>query len=445
MPEELIHRKRRLSSFQIIILGFAGVILFGALLLMLPISTTGRNVTPFHETLFTATSAVCVTGLVVQDTGSYWSGFGQAVILALIQVGGLGVVTVAASFALLSGRKISLMQRSTMQDAISAPSVGGIVRLTRFILRGTLILELLGALAMLPVFCRDYGWRGVWMAVFHSISAFCNAGFDILGTKTNLYPSLTGYADSPVINITVMLLIVIGGIGFLTWDDICENRWQFQRYRMQSKVILVTTTFLLVLPTLYFYCFEFTAGSARQRILLSMFQSVTPRTAGFNTADLAAMGSTSQALMVVLMLLGGSPGSTAGGMKTTTFAVLLANMWATFRRREDAEFFGRRMDGSAVKNAATIAGMYLTLFFLGAFVIATAEQLPMSVCLYETASAVATVGLTLGITPQLGILSQGVLIALMFLGRVGGLTLIYAAFGSSPAHSRLPQEKIAIG
>ena len=445
MPEEIIRRKRRLSSFQIIILGFAGVILLGALLLMLPISTTGGNVTPFNETLFTATSAVCVTGLVVQDTGSYWSTFGQAVILALIQIGGLGVVTVAASFALLSGRKISLMQRSTMQDAISAPKVGGIVRLTRFILRGTFLIELLGALAVLPVFCRDYGGRGVWMAIFHSISAFCNAGFDILGTESNRYPSLTGYAGSPVINITIMLLIVIGGIGFLTWDDIFENKWRFHRYRMQSKVILVTTAFLLVLPALYFYCFEFTAGSARQRILLSMFQSVTPRTAGFNTADLAAMGSTSQALMVVLMLLGGSPGSTAGGMKTTTFAVLLANMWATFRRREDAEFFGRRIDGSAVKNAATIAGMYLTLFFLGAFVIATAEQLPMSVCLYETASAVATVGLTLGITPQLGILSQGVLIALMFLGRVGGLTLIYAAFGSSPAHSRLPQEKIAIG
>ena len=445
MPEEIIRRKRRLSSFQIIILGFAGVILLGALLLMLPISTTGGNVTPFNETLFTATSAVCVTGLVVQDTGSYWSTFGQAVILALIQIGGLGVVTVAASFALLSGRRISLMQRSTMQDAISAPKVGGIVRLTRFILRGTFLIELLGALAMLPAFCRDYGWRGVWMAVFHSISAFCNAGFDILGTENNLYPSLTGYAGSPGINITIMLLIVIGGIGFLTWDDVCENKWRFHRYRMQSKVILVTTAFLLVLPALYFYCFEFTAGSARQRILLSMFQSVTPRTAGFNTADLAAMGSASQALMVVLMLLGGSPGSTAGGMKTTTFAVLLANMWATFRRREDAEFFGRRIDGSAVKNAATIAGMYLTLFFLGAFVIAAAEQLPMSVCLYETASAVATVGLTLGITPQLGILSQGVLIALMFLGRVGGLTLIYAAFGSSPAHSRLPQEKIAIG
>ena len=175
MPEEIIRRKRRLSSFQIIILGFAGVILLGALLLMLPISTTGENVTPFNETLFTATSAVCVTGLVVQDTGSYWSTFGQAVILALIQIGGLGVVTVAASFALLSGRKISLMQRSTMQDAISAPKVGGIVRLTRFILKGTLLIETVGAMLLLPVFLSDYGLKGVWMAVFHSVSAFCNA------------------------------------------------------------------------------------------------------------------------------------------------------------------------------------------------------------------------------------------------------------------------------
>jgi trk system potassium uptake protein TrkH len=386
-----------------------------------------------------------VTGLVVQDTGSYWSVFGQSVILLLIQIGGLGVITVGAAFALLSGRKISLKQRSTMQEATAAPQMGGIVRLTGFILRITALFELVGAALLLPTFCADYGLRGIWYALFHSISAFCNAGFDLLGTEGAKFVSLTQYADNPLLTTVIAALIVFGGLGFLTWEDICTYRLDFHRYRMQSKVILVTTAFLLVLPSLYFYCFEFTAGSARQRILLSMFQSVTPRTAGFNTADLAAMGSPSQALMVVLMLLGGSPGSTAGGMKTTTFAVLLANMWATFRRREDAEFFGRRIDSSAVKNAATIAGMYLTLFFLGAFVIATAEQLPMAVCLYETASAVATVGLTLGITPQLGILSQGVLIALMFLGRVGGLTLIYAAFGNSPAHSRLPQEKIAIG
>ena len=311
---------------------------------MLPISTTGGSVTPFNETLFTATSAVCVTGLIVQDTGSYWSTFGQAVILALIQIGGLGVVTVAASFALLSGRKISLMQRSTMQNAISAPKVGGIVRLTRFILRGTFLIELLGALAMLPVFCRDYGWRGIWMAVFHSVSAFCNAGFDILGTENNLYPSLISYAGSPIINITIMLLIVTGGIGFLTWDDICENKLHFRRYRMQSKVILVTTAFLLVLPAIFFFFVDFSSLPIGKRVLASFFQSVTPRTAGFNTVVLSDMTGASQAVMIFLMMIGGSPGSTAGGMKTTTLAVLVANAAATFRQRESAHFFGRRIE-----------------------------------------------------------------------------------------------------
>ena len=446
MSEEVVCRKRRLSSFQIIILGFAGVILLGALLLMLPISATARCVTPFHEALFTSTSAVCVTGLVVQDTGSYWSVFGQAVILTLIQIGGLGVVTVAASFALLSGRRISLMQRSTMQDAISAPKVGGIVRLTRFILRGTFLIELLGALSMLPVFCRDYGWRGVWMAVFHSISAFCNAGFDILGTESNRYPSLTGYAGSPVINITIMLLIVIGGIGFLTWDDIFENKWRFHRYRMQSKVILVTTGLLIFLPAVFFFFSDFSALPAENRLLASFFQSVTPRTAGFNTVDLPAMSGASLGVMILLMLIGGSPGSTAGGMKTTTLAVLLSNAAATFRQRDSAQFFGRRVDGSAVKTAATILTMYLALFFGGGVFISVYEDLPLSSCLYEAASAVGTVGLTLGLTPQLHIPSQMVLIALMYLGRVGGLTLVYAAVSTKKTGSaKLPQESITIG
>ena len=431
MSEEMVCRKHRLSSFQIIILGFAGVILLGALLLMLPISATARCVTPFHEALFTATSAVCVTGLVVQDTGSYWSVFGQAVILTLIQIGGLGVVTVAASFALLSGRRISLMQRSTMQDAISAPKVGGIVRLTRFILRGTFLIELIGALAMLPVFCRDYGWRGIWMAVFHSISAFCNAGFDILGT---------------VINITIMLLIITGGIGFLTWDDICENKLHFHRYRMQSKVILVTTLTLIVLPALFFFFADFDALPLGERIQAALFQSVTPRTAGFNTVNLPAMSGASLGVMILLMLIGGSPGSTAGGVKTTTLAVLLANAAASFRQRDSAQFFGRRVDCSAVKTAATILTMYLALFFGGAVFISVYENLPLSHCLYETASAVGTVGLTLGITPQLHIPSQMVLIALMYLGRVGGLTLIYAAVSSKKSgNAKLPQESITIG
>ena len=446
MPEEIIHQKHRLSSFQIIISGFVGVILLGALLLMLPVSTTEGCITPFNETLFTATSAVCVTGLVVQDTGSYWSGFGQAVILALIQIGGLGVVTVAASFALLSGRKISLMQRSTMQDAISAPKVGGVVRLTQFILRGTFLIELLGAASMLPVFCRDYGWRGIWMAVFHSISAFCNAGFDILGTENNLYPSLTGYTGSPIINITIMLLIVIGGIGFLTWDDICEHKWHFHRYRVQSKVILVITGFLIVVPAAFFFFVDFSALPTGTQLLVSFFQSVTTRTAGFNTVALSAMSGASKGIMILLMLIGGAPGSTAGGMKTTTLGVLLANAVATFRQRDNAQFFKRRIDCNTVKTASTILTMYLTLFFGGGIFISVYEHLPLSDCLYETSSAVGTVGLTLGITPQLHIPSQIVLIILMYLGRVGGLTLIYATLsGKKAGNAKLPQEKITVG
>ena len=446
MTEEQLRRMHRLSSFQIITGGFACVILVGALLLMLPISSASGLWTPFHETLFTATSAVCVTGLVVQDTGTYWSSFGQAIILMLIQIGGLGIITVAAAFALLSGRKISLMQRSTMQDAISAPKVGGIVRLTRFILRGTFLIELLGALALLPAFCRDYGLRGIWYAVFHSISAFCNAGFDLFGRPGNLYPSLTAYTADPVVNITIMLLIVIGGIGFLTWDDICENKWQLHRYRMQSKVILVTTGLLIFLPAVFFFFSDFSALPAENRLLASFFQSVTPRTAGFNTVNLSAMSGASQGVMILLMLIGGSPGSTAGGMKTTTLAVLIANATATFRQRDSAQFFGRRVDCSAVKTAATILTMYLVLFFGGAVFISAYENLPLSACLYETASAVGTVGLTLGITPQLRIPSQMVLILLMYLGRVGGLTLIYAAVSSKKTGSaKLPQESITIG
>ena len=446
MAEGMICRKHRLSSFQIIILGFAGVILLGALLLMLPFSTTAGCVTPFNKALFTATSAVCVTGLVVQNTGSYWSVFGQAVILTLIQIGGLGVITVAASFSLLSRRKFSLMQRSTMQDAISAPKVGGIVRLTRFILQGTVLIELLGALAMLPVFCRDYGWQGIWMAVFHSVSAFCNAGFDILGTPDNLYPSLTGYAQNPIINITIMLLIIIGGIGFLTWDDIRAHKLHFRRYQMQSKVILVTTLALIVFPALFFFFVDFDTLPLGARIQATLFQSVTTRTAGYNTVNLSAMSGASLSVMILLMLIGGSPGSTAGGMKTTTLAVLLANAAATFRQRDSAQFFGRRVDYSAVKTAATILTMYLVLFFSAAVFISTYENLPLSSCLYETASAVGTVGLTLGITPQLHIPSQMILIVLMYLGRVGGLTLIYATLSAKNiGNAKLPLERITIG
>ena len=422
-----IHKKKHLSSFQLIILGFASVILFGAIILMLPVSSAEGVMTPFNQTLFTSTSAVCVTGLAVLDTGSYWSVFGQVVILLLIQIGGLGVVTVAVSVFMLSGRKISLMQRSTMQNAISAHKVGGIVRLTKFILKGTLFIEMAGALALLPVFYHDFGRKGIWMSVFHSISAFCNAGFDILGTPANPFPSITAYAGNPIVNVVIMFLIIAGGIGFLTWEDICINKIHFRKYHMQSKIIFVTTALLIVLPAVFFFFSDFTHLSVGKRLLASAFQAVTPRTAGFNTMDISKMTEVSKAMIIILMLVGGSPSSTAGGMKTTTFAVLILNAFATFRSQENVETFGRRIECSVIKNASTIAMMYCML-------------------LYEAASAVGTVGLTLGITPKLHIVSQFILIILMYLGRVGGLTLIYAVLSKKKkGNARLPLEKITVG
>lgn len=438
--------RKHLTTAQIIILGFAGLVLCGALLLMLPIASQSRTVTPFHEALLTATSASCVTGLIVRSTGAHWSLLGQIVILLLIQIGGLGVVTVALCFVRLSGRKISLFQRSAMQDSISAPQVGGIVRMTNRILRGTFLVEGAGALLMLVPFCRRFGAKGIWYALFHAVSAFCNAGFDLLGTPDDPFPSLVAFRDDPLLVVTAALLILIGGIGFLTWEDVRTHRLRLRRYRLQSKLVLTVSAVLVVFPTLYYYFFEFTDGSAGQRLLDAFFQAVTPRTAGFNTVDLAAMTGASRALMVVLMLIGGASGSTAGGMKMNTVAVLFANVGAIFRRRGEVEAYGRRIDPDTVRQAATVVTMYLTLFFGGAVAISTIEGLPIGACLFESASAVATVGLTLGITPTLGVASKLILTALMYLGRVGALTLIYAALANpDTTPSRLPQEKVSVG
>ena len=437
--------KKKITSFQMIILGFLVVIALGALLLMLPVSSRQDGAMPFLDALFTSTSAVCVTGLVLHDTATTWSRFGQIVILLLIQIGGMGVITVAAAFALISGRKISLMQRSTMQEAISAPKVGGIVRLTSFIIKATLLIELLGAAAMAPVFCRDFGAKGLWMAVFHSVSAFCNAGFDLMGVRGE-FSSLTSYAAQPVINVTIMLLIIVGGIGFLTWDDIRSHHLHVHQYRMQSKVILCATGILLLLPALYFYFLEFDELPQKERILSALFQAVTPRTAGFNTVELTQLREAGQYITIALMLIGGSPGSTAGGMKTTTVAVLLSSAVSTFRREECPHFFKRRIDDDVVKNAATILMLYLMLFFFGGLIISIAEEIPMLTALFEAASAVGTVGLTLGVTPGLGTLSKLILIVLMFFGRVGGLTLIFAALsGKQKNGAKYPREKVTVG
>lgn len=418
---------KKLTSFQIILIGFAGVILLGSLVLMLPVSSKTGTVTSFRDSLFTATSAVCVTGLVVKDTASYWSYFGQAVILALIQIGGLGVITVASVLTLLAGKKISFMQRQTIQNAISAPQIGGMVKFTKFIVKTSVCIEMSGAALLMPVFVPRYGAEGIWMAVFHSVSAFCNAGFDLMGSKTGRFSSLTAFSGNLYLNLIISLLIIIGGLGFLAWHDIAENGLRFREYSMQTKVILVTTGILIILPFLTFFLIDFSGEKMMERVCSSLFQAVTPRTAGFNTADLSKMSEAGRAVIMILMLIGGSPGSTAGGMKTTTVAVLLANSGAVFGKKKNAKYFNRRIDDLVVKNATTIFFMYFVLSISSALIISLIEKLPMETCLFETISAIGTVGLTLGITPGLGLLSHMILICLMFFGRVGGLTIIYAA------------------
>lgn len=441
-----IFGKYRVTTFQIIAAGFFILIMIGTALLALPVSSNRPGGASFADCLFTATSAVCVTGLVVHDTAIYWSAFGQAVILILIQIGGMGVVTAAVSLAFVSKRKIGLMQRSVMQESISAPQVGGIVRLTGFIVRTALGIEAVGAVLLLPVFIPEFGiGKGVWYAVFHSVSAFCNAGFDLMGIR-GAFSSMTGYSQHVLVNAVLITLITVGGIGFLVWNDVRQYGLRFKRYRMQSKLVLTTSIALILLPFLWILLFEMKDVPVKERILPSLFQSVTLRTAGFNSMDLGVMSGGGQGVMILSMLVGGSPGSAAGGMKTTTLAVLLLTAWAVFRRREDASCFGRRIGGDTVRNAVAILMMYFLLFFTGGMVISVAEDLPLMTCMFETASALGTVGLSLGITGRIGMLSRGILIALMFLGRVGGLTLIYAAQSvKKTSCSTLPLEKLAVG
>jgi len=363
----------------------------------------------------------------------------------------MGVVTMAIAIAMASGRKISLSQRRLMQDSISARQVGGIVKMTGFIIRTSIMIELAGAALLSLKFIPEFGFfKGILYSVFHSISAFCNAGFDLMGVKTK-YSSLMDYSGDAVVSVTIVLLILIGGIGFAVWEDIKLHRADFRRYRLQSKVALTATAVLIVAPFIYFFFVEFSRQpwqgmELKERILSSLFRAVTPRTAGFNTVDMTLFSESTMLITIVLMLIGGSPGSTAGGMKTTTIAVLLITMLSVFRRESSPDCFGRRISDDTIKNAATILMMYVTLFIAGAVTISIVEGLPLIACMFETASAVATVGLTLGITPALGTVSKLILTGLMFLGRVGGLTIIFATVkGVQNGSARYPLERITVG
>ena len=439
--------KKIVSDFQIIILAFACVILLGGILLMLPVSSAAGLWTPLSEALFTSTSAVCVTGLVVHDTMTYWSVFGKTVILLLIQTGGMGVVTLSAMVLSVTGHKLGLVQRTLIQDSIGSEHMGGLVRMVRFIVKVMLTVEGIGACFLATVFIPLYGpLKGAAFSVFHSVSAFCNAGFDLMGEQGE-YSSLTGFAANPVVTLTISLLIILGGIGFFTWKDFIDHGLKFRRYRMQTKAILVMTAALLLLPAIYLFMAEYGNLPLGERLLAAIFQAVTPRTAGFNTTDLTQMSGTGQAVTVILMLIGGAPGSTAGGMKVTTIFVILATCASVFGGEEECSGFGRSIDNKVISQSMALMTIYMTLFLVSGAVICSLEQQPLHICLFESASAIGTVGLTLGITPTLGLISKIILIALMFLGRTGGLTIAWALFKiQGPSVNRkYPKGNIAVG
>ena len=436
----------RINYFQKILLGFAVLILFGAILLMLPIASNEGVYTPFLKALFTSTSASCVTGLIVYDTATHWSLFGQAVILFLIQIGGLGVVVAVTSIILLSGKRIGYSQRNTLANSISINSQGGIMKMLLFLLKWTGIIELFFASLLATQFIPEFGVkRGLWYSIFHAVSAFCNAGFDLMGIKEP-FSSLSDYVGNPLINISIMSLILLGGLGFVTWQDIAKNKGNFHRYRLQSKIILSTTIFLVLLPALFYFFLEFREMPIGSRILASLFTAVTPRTAGFNTVDFSKFSDSGIFLQILLMLVGAAPGSTGGGMKMTTMTVLILTSIAIFRNNSRTEAFGRTIPGEVIRNATTIAFMYICLCVLSGMFISLHENLPLLTTSFETASAIATVGLTLGITPKLSPVSHVVLISLMYIGRVGGLCLIYAVFpNANPNKGRLVEENVIVG
>ena len=443
--------KRRLTSSQIILLSFGAMILLGTFLLMLPVSSQAGQWTGFTDALFTATSASCVTGLIVKDTATYWSLFGQLVILTLIQIGGLGVVTMAVAVVMASGRKIGLFRRQTMQDAFGSTQIGGIIRLTGLALKGTAIVEMVGAVCYSFVFIPEFGFiKGIWYSVFHSISAFCNAGFDLMGVKAQ-FSSLTSYETNGAVAVVTALLILIGGLGFATWDDVIKHKLNFVKYRLQSKIALAGTVILVVLPFIYFLAIEFSSPqwaylSGKDKFFAALFRAVTPRTAGFNTVDMTQFSQATIMITILLMMTGGNSGSTAGGMKISTVAVMLSTAVSELRKKADSSLFKRRIDNDVNRNALAIFTMYGTLFMAGSLTISIVENLPLLTCMFETASAVATVGLTLGITPSLSTISHLILTVLMYLGRVGMLTIVFATVkAETTANAKYPVEKITVG
>lgn len=440
----------RLSFEQIVVLGYFIIIFVGGVLLSLPIASRSGIGVPLINAFFTATSATCVTGLVVYDSYLQWSLFGQIVILVLIQIGGLGFMTIITIFSVYLKRNIGLHERKLLMQSTGSMKIGGIVRMVKQIVFVTFIFEAIGAILLATRFCPKMGfWDGLYTGVFHSISAFCNSGFDIMG-RFGAFSSLTTYSNDYLVNLTIMMLIVSGGIGFIVWNDIIMHKHAFKKYQLHSKIALSATLALIIVGTCLFYVFENQYSLAdmpfSEKVLTSMFQSITPRTAGFNTVDMGSLSESAHLLTILLMFIGGSPGSTAGGIKTTTFVVMIMGALASSRHHSHINIFKRRLDEHIVREASAIATLYTFLILSSTLIISYIQEFELKDVLFEVVSAIGTVGLSAGITPTLNDPSKMVIMLMMFAGRVGGLTLaLVLANKRTSTQAIRPIEKIMIG
>ncbi|MDO5298106.1 MAG: potassium transporter TrkG [Clostridia bacterium] len=441
-----------MSAQALIALGFFLIILAVTLLLMLPACSADGRMTDPLTALFTATSAVCVTGLVVVDTATHWSLLGRIVIIVGIQIGGLGVMTILALISMAMGKRIGLRQRTLLQESVASLHIGGIVRLVRRAMAGTVIVEGIGALLLCFRFVPMLGFaRGVGYGVFHAVSAFCNAGFDLMGTLTGAYTSLESFVSDPLVNLTVMALILLGGLGFFVWDDLIECRFRWRRLQLHSRVVLLLSAILVLVPAALFYFFEahgvMSGMDTGTRLLASAFSAVTPRTAGFDTVPTGELSSAGSLLTLILMLTGGNPGSTAGGAKTTTMLMVMLLAASILRREDDVHVFGRRLENGLMRRACSIVVVYVTMALAATMAICAAQpELALRDVLIEVFSAVNTVGMTTGITRVLSPFSRVVLILLMYAGRLGSLTFaILIARHAAPAPVQYPTDRLLIG
>ena len=442
--------KNRITPVRIVAVAFLCVIFLGATLLTRPFSSAIGQTTNFIDALFTATSATCVTGLVVVDTFSYWSLTGKCIILTLIQIGGLGAMTLITALAVFIKKRISLRDSLMLMQSAGAFQLSGLLKLIKRIFLGTIVFETAGSIVLATQMVPLFGWKwGIFSSIFHSVSAFCNAGFDVMGNY-NGGASLSAFVSNPVVNITIAFLIVVGGLGFVVWSDIVTCKFRISKLQFHSKLVLTVTAALILVGGGLFLLFEgnhaFSGLTTAEKMIAALFQSVTPRTAGFATVNQATLTESGSLLTIMLMFIGGSPGSTAGGIKTTTFAVVVISVLASARKANETKVFKRRIDEQTVRQATSVMTIYMAAILVSVMVIGIFEVYPLKDIMFEVVSAIATVGLTTGITPHIHNVTRVILTALMFMGRVGGLSFALAlAENRNQAPVSHPAGKVLIG